>query len=205
MANMEINVRRLWDKTLWRNNTDNHNYSTLCEGYIGEILARKKQWSVDAITVGYDNRYDLVLAGRKVEVKVSSGYLLKIEYCRQNRKLSGISTTEADWYATLNTSRNGDGKLRLIPTELLIEQLYIKLEQGESRFSEGVNGEQGYYYVNINPYDDLYNNDGWVCNIPFRNITDPDGMLNVAYDLGPAPQEWSHSITARLHRELTVG
>lgn len=202
MSNMMIDVRRLWDKTLWTNSSDNYNYSTLCEGYVAEVIARRKQWTIDAITQGQDDRYDLMMSGKLIEVKVSSGYVLKLEYRRENGKPSGISTSKADYYAMLNASRNGVGKLRLIPRAQLLELVYKKLEDGVFKFAGGANGEQGYYYVPVNPYDEMYNNDGWLCDVPYTS-TDTGTGVSVVYDLGEAPREWGHSVTARLHKELT--
>ena len=200
-----VSVRKLWDD---RQHGGQFNlkfeYSKWAEQVVCEWLSRKRQMVIESITQGKDTRYDVMMSGKKIEVKFQTSRFLSIEYAYADGTPSGISLTESDHYLMVNqgSSSRSDGswskvgKVRLIPTHLLVDAMKRKIAEGNiTVWQPGITGP-GSRCVHLDPKTDLPR-DGWIGDVGYVEEND-----NVLFDFGPTPKEWSNKAVAKLAEAL---
>lgn len=209
---MLVNVKALWDRTMWPHRNDHFLYSKLCEGFACEFLYRITRWSVRSFTEGVDARYDVLInkAGTdiKVEIKFQTNDKIEIEYARADHQESGIFVSESDFYLVFNKGYSRDratnewltvGKMRLIPTDFLRRKVLEKIERQEFFVYEPSGWSPGSRVVRLDPREDLHLQDGYISDV---DIVIQDDML--MYDLGPVPNTWLHPTIEKLYNCLYV-
>lgn len=205
MSHAVINVRKLWNDSMWDGQFfAKFDYSKWAEQIVCEWLSRKKQMVIESITQGKDARYDVMMSGKKIEVKFQSGRYLSIEYAYADGTPSGISLSEADYYLMINQGSSSredgswakTGKIRLIPTHLLRDAIKKKIDSGiYHEWPAGKTGP-GSRCVHLDPKTDLPR-DGWVGDVGYAE-TDAGPV----FDFGPPPSEWSNKAIGRIAESL---
>jgi len=114
-------------------------------------------------TVGFDPTYDKLIGNTKVEIKISSNAGLYLEVAKGNDDPSGIFTSEADIYLTVNPGLDGGMscmKVRLYHKRMLQRWAEHMLEKHPSKIksyeaSSLGPGSQG-FMLDFKAVDDLY-------------------------------------------------
>jgi hypothetical protein len=202
-----VNVRKLWDDNLWDGQFyAKFDYSKWAEQIVCEWLSRKKQMVIESITQGKDTRYDVMMSGKKIEVKFQGSRFLSIEYAYADGTPSGIALTEADHYLMINQGSSSDGnggwdkvgKVRLIPTHLIRAAILKKIAVGDIHVWQPGSTGPGSRCVHLDPKTDLPR-DGWVGDVGY--IETDTGPL---FDFGPPPSEWSNQAIGRIAEALSL-
>lgn len=186
----KVNTRALWDDAMWQNREERWDYVEECEHYVAHYVAEKIGGRVQDITTGYNPAYDCVINNRTYEIKIQSQYMIEIEYAYADGRPSGLSLTEADFHVFVNIPQGRSvGKVRVIPTAHLAEIASSKIQANDIVVREPRDGYgPGSRSVTIDPYNELFGQDGWIGDVRATKLTTEDGLWYYELDFGMLPQ-----------------
>jgi hypothetical protein len=200
ISNTIVSVNRL------QNGSDKFAYSKYAEALAAHCLAKNKQWIVESFSFGNDPTHDVIISGKKIEVKYQSTSYLSIEYARPDFTPSGISLSESEYYMMINPGKSKVkgtidtykqvGKMRLIKTNDLLKAMYAQIEAGNTIVHPAGPKGPGSRVVKINPK--TINHD-WLGDI--ECVFDEDGCL---FNYGTVDPRLFYASHTRIMRELSA-